>query len=1311
MKRKCMSAILSAVTLLSVLPQMAFPAAAAKAKTLGDVNADGAVNVSDGVALSRYVAQWDDITVDKHAADLNQDGVIKKQDVTILVRYLAGWDGYDKYIQPIKTDIPDSLRIETQPKAVNTTADKLIPISAAAAGGTEPYTYQWLRNGIEIADATDAAYTPKICGDYRCMITDSEENAVMTHVAKADITPVISKQPSSNEVYLNITVTSGDTVTYLWQFRAVKTEEWVDLNDSDKTTYKPETLGYYRCIVTNDTDGKTLISDEVMHLAGEDFANHSSIVLDMPEGAAYGEEMDFGAGLSMKLQTGELPPAVPYAVTGFYGDTIRLRAEVIGIEPFTYEWQIADTYKDYIDGTNFRILDDKTDGCTGQGTSVLNYVLSDYDNSGIICDESLGVRTNGFIRCKVTDGVGNVAYVEYENKWNFDYNQWLSLISRYDKYNEKESYLEGARGLELCGVWDRGFEITTPPDLVDPHIEDMDSYTNASAYSYIINAETGQEGVLGSCDPGEYRIAIPFLVSSRFHKPYNNSGVDGVDYIDYAAGPFSSKWYREKRKLLNLLSDTFHVDCTRTYDLVLQDFDPTDENKAKAVLSFLAEQNPKYAGLDADAIYAMLPLRIKSGYYKESDYFPSGDSYYRTNYNKLESDEDATGETAYSAAIESAVEDESFEAVRAVLMKNLGCTKEVAARYLNSTPCGLPQRTNQSSATELVNALREAGANAHLLYLRDRMPEKLAVRLNSYTGTKVAAIKAVHEQLGIGLEKAQTLVNSIPCTVADDLTEQQAKQTAEALEEKGLSVTVVLSAKMMETIKGTRVTLFSYDESSKLAIISALEELLGISLKEAKDLLTQTPFVLYPDADDETVLNAAEKLTPLGVKLLYVGEYKPCVIENNEGVDDLYILQDNDNKTRTVKWNMTLSSDGFDGQTVNVSLEKLQEDETWSLIDSEKAVIKRDQFTFSHEINRSTTPTGTYRLHTILPNGSEAEAVFKTEIELCRLLSSSNVESVYVLNPYTDGVKPVQWFVALSKNDYNGSTLDISFDQLQDDGKTWRTLNRIQAEVQLNKFYVTQLIRASETPAGTYRLRTSLPNGNVAEAEFSIQLEKLYAVSQEGLRDSYRINPDGEYAILLPWKVTLSSALANACKADISWQKKLESGEWYTIDTKSANIHGNVLSYDYPMHTHSNGEFRLIATGRGGIEIISPTIEIAMDTSALMIDYQRRVSSQVARLADETLIYSIRVSGGTLPEFIDASLSYTKGYLVNNTYTTEDYEIRLNNENGELSASGGLRRGDNYSGSGGVIQLSLTVTDANGITYIIVSDREGIIKW
>ena len=67
MKHKRLSAILSAVLMLPAMLQFSMPASAAKVKTLGDVNADGTVNISDGVALSRYVAKWDGITIDKDA--------------------------------------------------------------------------------------------------------------------------------------------------------------------------------------------------------------------------------------------------------------------------------------------------------------------------------------------------------------------------------------------------------------------------------------------------------------------------------------------------------------------------------------------------------------------------------------------------------------------------------------------------------------------------------------------------------------------------------------------------------------------------------------------------------------------------------------------------------------------------------------------------------------------------------------------------------------------------------------------------------------------------------------------------------------------------------------------------------------------------------------------------------------------------------------------------------------------------------------------------------------------------------------------
>ena len=55
MKHKRLSAWLAACMMLSALPQLSLPAQAAKTKLLGDVTADGAVSVADGVLLARYV--------------------------------------------------------------------------------------------------------------------------------------------------------------------------------------------------------------------------------------------------------------------------------------------------------------------------------------------------------------------------------------------------------------------------------------------------------------------------------------------------------------------------------------------------------------------------------------------------------------------------------------------------------------------------------------------------------------------------------------------------------------------------------------------------------------------------------------------------------------------------------------------------------------------------------------------------------------------------------------------------------------------------------------------------------------------------------------------------------------------------------------------------------------------------------------------------------------------------------------------------------------------------------------------------------
>ena len=57
----------------------------------GDINSDGSVNLKDVVLLARYVAGWENLTVNEAAIDINGDGLVDLKDVNHLARYLAGW--------------------------------------------------------------------------------------------------------------------------------------------------------------------------------------------------------------------------------------------------------------------------------------------------------------------------------------------------------------------------------------------------------------------------------------------------------------------------------------------------------------------------------------------------------------------------------------------------------------------------------------------------------------------------------------------------------------------------------------------------------------------------------------------------------------------------------------------------------------------------------------------------------------------------------------------------------------------------------------------------------------------------------------------------------------------------------------------------------------------------------------------------------------------------------------------------------------------------------------------------------------------
>lgn len=58
----------------------------------GDVNDDGFVDLIDSVLLERFLAEWDDVTINMLNADVNGDGEVDLIDSVILDRYLAEWD-------------------------------------------------------------------------------------------------------------------------------------------------------------------------------------------------------------------------------------------------------------------------------------------------------------------------------------------------------------------------------------------------------------------------------------------------------------------------------------------------------------------------------------------------------------------------------------------------------------------------------------------------------------------------------------------------------------------------------------------------------------------------------------------------------------------------------------------------------------------------------------------------------------------------------------------------------------------------------------------------------------------------------------------------------------------------------------------------------------------------------------------------------------------------------------------------------------------------------------------------------------------
>lgn len=255
--RSLPAALLSSALLLTA-PQLS---ASAAVISVGDVNSDGVVSVADGVALSRFIAKWDDIVINTDAADLNRDGTIKLEDATILTRYIAGWDGYEQYIVNIDTEHLSTLQITKQPQDAAIEYGKEALLSVEVKGGLAPYTYQWKQNGVPIEGADKAEFNVSDAGLYSCAVTDHNGTTVYSDLAAVKFALTITWPPMLNDKNELAIVAAGGTEPYTYQWQIKSGDAWDNVENGTSDVIIISKNGIYRCVVT-DAEGTKKISSE-----------------------------------------------------------------------------------------------------------------------------------------------------------------------------------------------------------------------------------------------------------------------------------------------------------------------------------------------------------------------------------------------------------------------------------------------------------------------------------------------------------------------------------------------------------------------------------------------------------------------------------------------------------------------------------------------------------------------------------------------------------------------------------------------------------------------------------------------------------------------------------------------------------------------------------------------------------------------------------------------------------------------------------------------------------------------------------------